>query len=748
MGMAGSASATWSILLVDLSTGEIAVGSATCLTGFDLQANTPVLIPGVGAATAQSFVDVNGFNRSLIRDRLIESVAPAAILDELGVFDATHQTRQYGMVDVLGNAETFSGLGAGAWAGGTTGVLEGAGVTGGDVLFAIQGNVLWGPGVVDDAVNAVRDAPGDLPAKLLAGMQAARDAGGDGRCSCLPNNADACDGQDPAGAKSSDIAYMLVARAGDREGCSPIYRLGSPPADVEPLGDESFVVSFTGITGLDVVTPGSVGSPPTLGSVQRIDAGVDLRNIATGDLNGDGAADIVGAAVGGGVWLLLSDAGEPSGFGPAEPVSATGTDVAIAAGEILIADASRSALVRLSAIGGGAFVESDVLAVSSPPVAITAARLFVSDRDGAAVLSEDGTVTAFEFEAGLGLRERYAMLSAVPNASIIAGADTDRDGAAEILVAARTSELLEVLDGPTGAQRSLIPAPSRVRDIAALDTPDGTGVLVLGASSSAILEPLFPGGPVIYDEPIPIRQQPVGVLPRDLDGDGDTDLAVIGSSGQALRYVDSVNGAFPVTQGCGDGDFFMEFNIAFSERSDPDPVDQLEGLFAAWADDLVGVPDAVRSVVTPAGPFASSIDGCPTRVRVELRDRDGAAADASSLTVELVSGAAGLLTVGDVESLGGGVFAFDVFGAGARGVAGLVITANDGGRAVRLMPQLDLVVDDPADVDGDGDRDADDLSSWIAAFQAGDLAADQNLDGRVTPADYNAWILNRNRACD
>ena len=44
-GLAGSASATWSILIVNTRTGEIAVGSATCLTGFDLEANTPVLVP-------------------------------------------------------------------------------------------------------------------------------------------------------------------------------------------------------------------------------------------------------------------------------------------------------------------------------------------------------------------------------------------------------------------------------------------------------------------------------------------------------------------------------------------------------------------------------------------------------------------------------------------------------------------------------------------------------------------------------
>ena len=35
-----AADATWSIVLVDTRTGEIGIASATCLTNFDLQANS------------------------------------------------------------------------------------------------------------------------------------------------------------------------------------------------------------------------------------------------------------------------------------------------------------------------------------------------------------------------------------------------------------------------------------------------------------------------------------------------------------------------------------------------------------------------------------------------------------------------------------------------------------------------------------------------------------------------------------
>ena len=85
--LSGSAQATWSILIADMRTGEIVIGSATCVETIDLQHSTPVLISGVGAVTAQSAVDTSGMNRQIIRDRLLQGVPLDAILDELSVSD-------------------------------------------------------------------------------------------------------------------------------------------------------------------------------------------------------------------------------------------------------------------------------------------------------------------------------------------------------------------------------------------------------------------------------------------------------------------------------------------------------------------------------------------------------------------------------------------------------------------------------------------------------------------------------------
>ncbi|MFN6041354.1 MAG: hypothetical protein ACK46V_05560 [Phycisphaerae bacterium] len=56
-GIASPAHATWSIILIDTRTREVGIASATCLTGFDLRAGSPVVVTGVGAAAAQSFVE-------------------------------------------------------------------------------------------------------------------------------------------------------------------------------------------------------------------------------------------------------------------------------------------------------------------------------------------------------------------------------------------------------------------------------------------------------------------------------------------------------------------------------------------------------------------------------------------------------------------------------------------------------------------------------------------------------------------
>jgi len=208
---APAADATWSIVITDSATKEVAVGTVTCLTSFDLLGLVPVVVVGKGAAAVQAAGDFDGIRRPVIFDGLMAGRSPHEILVMLqGI--AGHQQRQYGIADTNGDTISFTGTGNGQWAGSITG-------TDGTMSYAIQGNVLAGACVLDAIVAAVVNTAGDIPEKLMAGMQAAKDNGGDGRCSCSAAAPTSC-GCPPAGYvpdvdKSGHIGGMVVARVGD-----------------------------------------------------------------------------------------------------------------------------------------------------------------------------------------------------------------------------------------------------------------------------------------------------------------------------------------------------------------------------------------------------------------------------------------------------------------------------------------------------------------------------------------------------
>lgn len=206
-----SAQATWSIVVADQRTREVGIGCATCLLSADLQRGLPMMLVERGVAAAQSRIDQGAVNRQRIRTQMLAGVAPEDIIDFLATQDQFHQQRQYGIVDVLGRAATFTGSQAGAYAGGVTGQV-------GDLVYAIQGNVITGPPVIEMAEAALRDTPGDVPAKLMAAMQAARLMGGDGRCSCSSSDPDGCGAPPPTFERSAHVGCMIIARRGDTDG--------------------------------------------------------------------------------------------------------------------------------------------------------------------------------------------------------------------------------------------------------------------------------------------------------------------------------------------------------------------------------------------------------------------------------------------------------------------------------------------------------------------------------------------------
>jgi len=209
--------ATWSVIAVDRKTRQIVIASATCVpqqafAGFpatglkDIQA---IIIPGVGVAAAQANVDRTRRLQKLIADELNKGTDPARIIDMLKTDDQTHATRQYGIVDLKGRMAGYSGANNGKQSLDRHGRVEGT-----QVYFSIQGNILAGDDVVDEAAKAFRQARGSLTDRVMAAMEAADSRGGDRRCNCksLPDPPAPCEN------KTAHVAYIVAANKSDKMG--------------------------------------------------------------------------------------------------------------------------------------------------------------------------------------------------------------------------------------------------------------------------------------------------------------------------------------------------------------------------------------------------------------------------------------------------------------------------------------------------------------------------------------------------
>ena len=206
--IAGPASATWSIVVLNRLTGEVAVATSTCISNFDISTAVPVIRVGYAAGAAQSFVQSNASNRRIIFRNSLRGATPQQLLDAIEDADGGFENRQFGIVTFTGPPVTHTGTSNGNFANGVTGTF-------GEYDYAIQGNVLTGNAVVLNCETAFLNTDGDLGQRMIAAMEAARDAGGDGRCSCSQSQPASC-GSPPASFEYASFnAFMAVARLGD-----------------------------------------------------------------------------------------------------------------------------------------------------------------------------------------------------------------------------------------------------------------------------------------------------------------------------------------------------------------------------------------------------------------------------------------------------------------------------------------------------------------------------------------------------
>lgn len=123
---------------------------------------------GAGAVATQSFANTAYGPEGL--DQMASGAPAQAVMEALLAGDSEREHRQVGLIDAHGEAASFTGKDCLAWAGGETGSSS-----------AVQGNILTGPEVIQAMASTFGQAPGDLPARLLAALRAGDRAGGDRR---------------------------------------------------------------------------------------------------------------------------------------------------------------------------------------------------------------------------------------------------------------------------------------------------------------------------------------------------------------------------------------------------------------------------------------------------------------------------------------------------------------------------------------------------------------------------------------
>jgi uncharacterized Ntn-hydrolase superfamily protein len=211
-----TASATWSVIAVDMSTGRIVIASATCVNRDDsfLMGIQAVVVPGKGIAACQAGVDGTHANQNLVFAELEKGTDPKRIIEMLAQ-DTAFQTRQFGILDLKGRTAGHSGL-ANSY---VSQDIQGR-VPGTEIYYSIQGNILRPGEVVPNAVKAFLATSGAMTDRVMAAMEAADASGGDSRCVCPAVPADSVATAIPCSAKTAHVAYILMAERNDSNGNS------------------------------------------------------------------------------------------------------------------------------------------------------------------------------------------------------------------------------------------------------------------------------------------------------------------------------------------------------------------------------------------------------------------------------------------------------------------------------------------------------------------------------------------------
>ncbi len=157
---------TFSIVAADPETGDLGVAVASRFIAAG--SVVPWVKLGVGAVATQAWANVK--LGPLTLSLLEAGYSPRRAVETLLSTDPRREHRQIGVVNARGEAYAFTGREC----------IEYAGHIVGDG-YAVQGNILAGPEVLEAMARAYESTKGELVDKLLAALKAGDEAGGDRR---------------------------------------------------------------------------------------------------------------------------------------------------------------------------------------------------------------------------------------------------------------------------------------------------------------------------------------------------------------------------------------------------------------------------------------------------------------------------------------------------------------------------------------------------------------------------------------
>jgi uncharacterized Ntn-hydrolase superfamily protein len=147
-------------------TGRLGIGIATFSITVGMYCNG--VRARTGVTISQAFVHQG--NNALVLRLLEQGFTPEAVLAQLAGNDPDHEYRQIGIIDREGRAVAHTGPKTRGWSGHRVGPG-----------MVASGNGLVGPRVVDAIADGFMAEPdADLEHRLLMGIEAGRDAGGQG----------------------------------------------------------------------------------------------------------------------------------------------------------------------------------------------------------------------------------------------------------------------------------------------------------------------------------------------------------------------------------------------------------------------------------------------------------------------------------------------------------------------------------------------------------------------------------------